>query len=69
MICATADLGNTAQGFSGREAGQQHWCAVLVLPKMGSYSATLKNSTCIHDILLDLSAKVVRLEARCLSLN
>lgn len=71
MICATADLGNTAKRFNEREAGQQALMCVLVLPRMWPNSATLKNSTYIHDILLDLAAKVIkkRLETRCLSLK
>lgn len=69
VVCATADLGNMAQRFSEREAGQQALICELVLPRMWSSSATLKNSTCIHDILLDLAAKVMRLGTRCLSLK
>lgn len=46
-----ADLGNAAQRFSEREAGQQTVMYVLVLPRMLSSSATLTNAIWILDAL------------------
>lgn len=57
-----ADLGNAAQRFSEREAGQQTVMYVLVLPRMLSSSATLTNAIWILDALRDLAAVMMRLK-------